>query len=214
MGNKVQKTHPTQRTRILALDVHPLSFGYVVVESPDKLLDWGVRSHRRKGNSSDVLIRRRLKPLLELWRPSMLVLGNGLSMTQRPRQRRDRLLKRIATEAKNHQVMVRTLTKRPGADQGKRLTKYENARRAAEQFSVLRWKMPPKRKPWESEDYRMSMFTAATLAMAHLNIPSPQRISVSLPPSFSKTPLLPRRNEVASSPGGTRAAYDDDPRTQ
>lgn len=162
-------------TRVLALDLHPRRFGYVVVESPQRLLDWGVRSHRRKGNSADVLIRGRLKPLLELWRPSILVLRNGLSMTQVPRQLRYSLLKRIATEAKNHRVLVRVLKKRSGADQGKRLTKYENARRAAEHFSVLRWKMPPKRKPWESEDYRMSMFTAAILAMAQLNItiPSP-----------------------------------------
>jgi hypothetical protein len=156
-------------TRVLALDLHPRSFGYVVTESPKKLLDCGVRSHRRKGNSADVLIRKRLRPLLELWEPSFLVLRNGLSMTQRPRQRRDRILKRIATEAKNHKVVVRILKKKHGADQGKRLTKYENARLVAEHFSVLRWKMPPKRKPWESEDYRMGMFTAAAAATAYLS---------------------------------------------
>jgi len=150
MENEVQKTHHTQPTRILALDVHPRSFGYVVVETPNKLLDWGVRSHRHKGNSIDVLIRRRLKPLLELWRPTVVVLCNGLSR-QRTHQRRDRLLQRIATEAKNHQVLVHILVKTPKADQGKRLTKYENARRAAEHFSVLRWKMPPQRKPWSIE---------------------------------------------------------------
>jgi hypothetical protein len=65
---------------------------------------------------------------------------------------------------------VRILNRRPGAVHGKTLTKYENARRAAEHFSVLRWKMPPKRRAWESEDYRMSMFGAATLAMAQFNI--------------------------------------------
>jgi hypothetical protein len=170
MENEVQKTHHTQPTRILALDVHPRSFGYVVVEGPDKLLDWGVRSHRHKGNSADMLTRKRLKPLLELWRPSILVLCSGPSVTQRPHQRRERFLKRIAKEAKNHHVVVRIFGKRPGAERGKRLTKYENARRVAEQFSVLQWKIPPKRKPWESEDYRMSIFTAATLGMAQLNI--------------------------------------------
>jgi hypothetical protein len=159
--------------RVLALDLHPRRFGYVVVESPEKLLDWGVRSHRRKGNAADVLIRRRLRPLLELWRPSILVLRSGLRMTQRPHQRRDRLLERISTEAKNHQVVVRILKKRSGAGRGKRPTKYENARRVAEHFSVLRWKMPPKRKLWESEDYRMSMFTAAALAMAELDMTTP-----------------------------------------
>jgi uncharacterized protein len=170
MENEVQKTHHTQPTRILALDVHPRSFGYVVVESPDKLLDWGVRSHRHKGNSADVLTRKRLKPLLELWKPTILVLGEGMRMTQRPRQRTNRLLNLIAKEAKNHRIVVRILKKRSGADAGNGLTKYEKARRVAEHFSVLQWTLPPKRKPWESEDYRMSMFTAATLAIALLKI--------------------------------------------
>jgi hypothetical protein len=180
-------------TRVLALDLHPRSFGYVVLERPDRLLDWGVRSNRRKGNSADMLIRRRVKPLLELWRPSILVLGSGLGMTQTPHLRGDKLLKRIAAEARNHQVAVRMLKKRPGTDQGKKLTKHENARRAAEQFSVLRWKMPPKRKPWESEDYRMSMFTAATLAMAELDItiPSIPAIPRPSPPSLAQSAASP-----------------------
>src|SRR6267154_6537873 len=75
--------------RVLALDLHPRHFGYVVLESPDRLLDWGVRSCRHKGNSADILIQRRLRPLLELWEPSILVLRNELTMTQRSRQRRD-----------------------------------------------------------------------------------------------------------------------------
>jgi hypothetical protein len=181
-------------TRVLALDLHPRHFGYVVLESPDRLLDWGVRSYRRKGNAADVLIRRRLRLLLELWRPSILILRDGLSMAQRPHQRRDGLLKQIAAEAKNQQVLVRILTKKPGADQGKRLTKHENARQAAEQFSVLRWKMPPKRRAWESEDYRMSMFTAATLAMAQLNImiPSPLALPECSPPSFPQNAASPK----------------------
>jgi hypothetical protein len=31
-------------------------------------------------------------------------------------------------------------------------------------FPVLTQKLPPKRKPWESEDYRMSMFEALAIA--------------------------------------------------
>jgi len=42
--------------RILALDLHPRSFGYVVVENSSRLLDWGVCSYRRKHGAADVLI--------------------------------------------------------------------------------------------------------------------------------------------------------------
>jgi hypothetical protein len=50
-----------------------------------------------------------------------------------------------------------------------RLTKYERAQAVVQRFPVLTQKLPPKRKPWESEDYRMSVFAAAALAMAYLH---------------------------------------------
>jgi hypothetical protein len=53
---------------------------------------------------------------------------------------------------------------------GREATKYERAREVAKRFPVLARSLPPQRKPWESEDYRMGMFAAATLAIAELNI--------------------------------------------
>jgi hypothetical protein len=88
---------------------------------------------------------------------------------QKQHQRNDGVLKRIATEAKNHQIPVFLVKKRPGADQGKSLTKHENAQRIAEHFPVLRWNLPRKRKPRESEDCRSSIFTAADLAQKYLS---------------------------------------------
>ena len=155
--------HPSL-SRVLALDLHPRHFGYVVVESPQRLLDWGGRSYRCKGNSADVLIRKRLRPLLELWRPSLLLIHHPRQTGPKRNDFQINFCKRIVTEAKNHRVSVRTLTKTPKQGPSGKPTKYENARRAAGHFSVLRWKLPPKRKPWESEDYRMSMFTAAAAA--------------------------------------------------
>ena len=154
-------------TRILALDVHPRGFGYVVVESPDRLLEWGVRSYRRKGNAADGLIRRRLKPLLELWRPSVIVLREPLRIrTLNPQ--RNRLLKLIMVAAKDLRARVQIVKKRP-TDRTEKLTKYERAQGVVQCFPVLTQKLPPKRKPWESDDYRMSMFAAAALAMAYLH---------------------------------------------
>jgi len=155
-------------TRVLALDLHPRDFGYVVVESPDKLLDWGVRSHRRKGNSSDVLIQKRLRPLLELWRPSVVVLREPLRI-RTPNPPTSRLLKKqIMMSAKIQGARVQVLKKRP-TDRTEKLTKYECAQAVVKLFPVLTRKLPPKRKPWESEDYRMNMFAAAALALAYLH---------------------------------------------
>lgn len=40
-------------------------------------------------------------------------------------------------------------------------TKYEIASLLGKQFEELSWKVPPKRKPWHCESYRMCMFDAA-----------------------------------------------------
>ena len=152
-------------TRILALDLHPRSFGYVVIESPTKLLDWGVCSSRQKGAVSDVLIRKRLRRLLELWRPAVLVFNTLSSVTPKSNHRSKRFLKQIETEARKHRIPVRILEDNPVGSQGESLTKYENARRVAEHFPVLTRELPPKRRAWESEHYRMSVFTAQALSV-------------------------------------------------
>src|SRR5437773_3389817 len=153
-------------TRILALDLHPRSFGYVVVENPKRLLDWGVCSYRGKHDAANVIVCKRLRQLLDLWRPAALVLHNPVKKSRRPNQKKDRLTERIVAEAKSRRIIVRAPVKNSADYQGKNLTKYENARRVAEQFPVLMRELPPKRRAWESEHYRMSIFTAAALAMA------------------------------------------------
>jgi hypothetical protein len=72
-------------------------------------------------------------------------------------------------EAKNCRARVQILKKRP-TDRAEKLTKYQRAQAVIERFPVLTQKLPPKRKPWESEHYRMSMFTAAALAMTYHNL--------------------------------------------
>src|SRR5207253_5981031 len=93
--------------RVLALDLHPRCFGYVVVEGQSKLLDWGVCSSRQKGVVSEVLVRKRLRLLIDLWRPVALVLHNPLKKSRRPNPKKDSLLERIVTEAKNRRIIVR-----------------------------------------------------------------------------------------------------------
>ena len=171
--------------RVLALDLHPRCFGYVVVEGQSKLLDWGVCSSRQKGVVSDVLVRKRLRRLLELWRPAVLVFNTLSSVTPKSNHRSKRLLKQIETEARKHRIPVRILEDNPVGSQGERLTKYEIARRVAERFPVLTRELPPKRQIWQSEHYRMSIFTAAALAMAQLHAKS------------ASTPAMPKRRPRA-----------------
>jgi len=88
-------------------------------------------------------------------------------MPSRKNLLRERLLEGVAAEAKNYRIRVQILKKRP-TDRAEKLTKYERAREVVKRFPVLNQRLPPERKPWESEDYRMSMFAAAALATAYL----------------------------------------------
>lgn len=148
--------------RVLALDLHPRRFGYVVLERPDRLLDWGVCSYRGKGRPTDALLHRRLRPLLELWRPTVLVIG-ARQMPPRRKLLRVRLIKSVVAEAKTYRVHVRLL--RLARERTEKRGLYEHALELAKSFHVLAERIPPKRKPWESEHYSMSMFRALTIAV-------------------------------------------------
>jgi hypothetical protein len=148
-------------TRVLAIDLHPRHFGFVVIENPHKLLDWGVCSSRRKGTSTDVLIRKRLRPLLKMWRPSLLVVRGKQKMKQQRNLPGEGLLARVVAEAKSYQVRIQMLKKPTKAR-----TKYERAQAALERFPILPIKMPTKRKPWESEHYSMSILESLAMATA------------------------------------------------
>ena len=160
MGHRIRKTHHTQQTRILALDVHPRSFGYVVVESPDKLLDWGVRrSYQKTKNHPEVLARGRLRPLLKIWKPGAVV--------TRVEDRRN----------KDVQSLLRHMKKEAGATSFLPITgtrnyyvgrdKYRRAVEMAARFPEIGWKLPPKRKLGDSEHYLISMFEALAIAVQY-----------------------------------------------
>ncbi len=187
-------------TRILALDLHPRSFGYVVVENSSRLLDWGVSGYRGKRSAADVLVCKRLRQLLDLWRPAALVLHNPVKKSPRPNPKKDRLLEQIVTEAKSRRIMVHAPVKSSADYKGKILTKYENARRVAEHFPVLTRELPPKRQIWQSEHYRMSIFTAAALAMAQLHAKS------------ASTPAMPKRRPRMALASSRRKKLPDDRR--
>jgi hypothetical protein len=164
-------------TRVLALDLHPRRFGYVVLEGPGRLLFWRVFAIRGKRHAGDALIRRRLGRLLAKWSPSAVLVHNP-----RRERARENFLKQIRTEAKRRGIPVRTLDAEGIEHRDKGSTHYENARRVAERFPVLRWELPPKRRAWESEHYRTSIFAAASSAMTSSWRNSQHGMLVSAPP--------------------------------
>ena len=160
MGHKIRKTHHTQPTRILALDVHPRSFGYVVVESPAKLLDWGVRrSYQKTKSHPEVLARERLRPLLKIWKPGAVVIRVG----NRRNKDVQSLLRHLKKEAGATAFLPITGTRDYYLGRGK----YQRAVEMAARFPEIGWKLPPKRKLGDSEHYLISMFEALAIAVQY-----------------------------------------------
>lgn len=149
--------------RILALDIRPRSFAFVVFEGPQVILDWGARSFRRGVNAVRVPLGMKVARLLDEYVPCVLVL-------ERPRTRKHvRIVAAIRKQAKVQRIPIRLLSAKAidEAFSGNNENKHQIAAALAMQFPDLLPVLPPKRKPWQSEDYRMSIFDAAALATAY-----------------------------------------------
>ena len=156
--------------RVLALDVHPRSFGYVVFEGSRQLLDWGVRSYRKTDRFPGSSVRRKLGALLSDFLPSVIVLRAFETSAVKMNVKRTRIFVAIQKDARSRRIPVRLIrhqgVKKVFGNQ-RRMTKHQMATLLAELLPDLAWNLPLKRKPWESEDYRMSIFDAAALGVVY-----------------------------------------------
>jgi hypothetical protein len=147
-------------SRILALDLHPRSFGFVVFEGEGILVDWGVRSFRRGVNAVQMPLGPKAAQLLDQYLPEMVVV-------KRPRTAKLRMIvNKIRKQAKPQRVPVRVLSHKAWMQFFAGENKHRIASRIAGRFPELLSILPPKRKPWQSEDYRMSIFDAAAVGIA------------------------------------------------
>jgi len=156
--------------RVLALDVRPRSFGYAVFEGLNRILDWGVRSYRKADGSVPAIVRKNVEQLIGDFAPGVLVIKDRWTQRGKTSPKLKKILAVVEQTAKKHRVPLRAISrkavKKAFAGQG-RVTKHSIATALASRYLELSWKLPPKRKPWQSEDYRMSIFDAAALGFAY-----------------------------------------------
>jgi hypothetical protein len=151
------------RRRILALDIHNLSFGFTVLEDHDVLLDWGVRSFRPGTNSVKVPFPQKVALLLDEFTPETIVIRLALGVKLDRKVRTITLLaeaRRIAICTISHDNILQTF---PGHNQNK----HEIALFLAVRFPELADAVPPKPKPWRNEHYRTSIFEALAAALTY-----------------------------------------------
>lgn len=159
--------HPTQTDlRILAIDPVSRGLGFVVMEGPRTLVDWGVRSARTE---KQLRASAHLTQLITTYQPDYLIVERVNSTGSRRCRRIKQLLSRLTLLGAELGVRVRRISraevKAHFAPQGA-VTKNQIALEIGLQLPELAAKVPPYRKPWMSEDYQMPVFDAAAMAMA------------------------------------------------
>src|SRR5689334_3748594 len=147
--------------RVLAVDPFSRGVGFAVLEGPERLIDWGLRTTERADNHSAARVIERL---IDRFRPDVLALEDWEGAGSRRCARVQKLLDRIAaTEGKR--VIVRLISRRQIRAIGpmpQTSTKRGRACLLAERFRELQPFLPPIRKPWMPEDDRMAIFDAVS----------------------------------------------------
>lgn len=151
--------------RVVSIDPTTRGFAYAVLEGKENLIDWGLVHVLLR---SDGNILSRVEEILDRCLPDLVVIEDGRCIRRRERARR--LIKGIEGVAKRRMLQVVRITRshvqhilRPAS------TKQEIAEALARTFPELAPRLPRFRKPWMSEDERMNIFDAVSLALAALS---------------------------------------------
>jgi hypothetical protein len=151
--------------RVLTLDLRSSRFGYVVFDGPSALLDWGTRTYKNEEHSS---LEWRLKNLQTFFAPSVIL---ARQITERHRFSQPtirRTFQSLKVFAKRVLITVHLIDESKLRDffsRETKVSKHDIARMVAARFPELSWRLPPKRKPWQSEPARQSIFDAASLGV-------------------------------------------------
>jgi hypothetical protein len=107
--------------------------------------------------------------ILNTYKPSALIVRGTSGMDANPRKRKiAAAIKRRTKQNSVEVISIGPASIRRYFDRYNAATKYQIAQSVATLLPELGWKLPRNRKPWETEHYRMSIFDAAALVVAHL----------------------------------------------
>ncbi len=152
--------------RILAVALSFGGFGFVVMEGQKTIIEFGRRVADGDKNAQSIA---KMKKLLNFYRPGVLVLQDVEAKGSRRYPRIKTLNRQIKAVAEKHKIKVKLISGKQLRDLllgNPRGTKQEMAEMLAAQFpDELASRLPPKRKPWKSEDSRMDIFDAMALAV-------------------------------------------------
>ena len=151
--------------RIIALDITSRGFGFAVMEGPEVLVDWGVKQVQPY---EEARCLRHLEKLIQRYRPEVLVLEDHRRKARRRSVRVLSLIEKVTALAKLAGVPVRLVNwerVKAAFAPNAFINKFGIARAIGRHLPELTSRVPPFRKAWMSEDYRMAIFDAVALAL-------------------------------------------------
>jgi len=157
---------PKKQLRVLAIAPSTRGFGFAVLEGQESLVDWGVKVVKGDKNAQSLA---KVEELIAHYQPGMMVLEDTSAKHSRRSARIRALSQKIIAVAPTRKVSVALFSQARvkrvffGDAQG---TKHALAEIVAQRFpEELSSRLPPKRRPWKSEDYRMDIFDAVALVL-------------------------------------------------
>jgi hypothetical protein len=149
--------------RIIAIDLRFRRSGFATFEGSRKLLDFGTihLGQLRNGGS-------KFSDLLKLSLPSTIVVKQERWRNLMARSDSSILIEALTAQAKAHSTKIRLLEQNTLESIFGRGTKAEISASLALIFPELAWELPPKRRIWEPEHSRQTVFDAIALGLAFL----------------------------------------------
>jgi|SRR5215470_86755 len=160
----------TNDKRVLAIDPSTRGFGFAVLEGPSRLIDWGVKETKTEKKKRSLTF---IEALIEQYQPKVVIVEDYAAKGSRRCSRVRELIDDISKLAVKRKIKVRRFSRlkvmqvfsESGAS-----TKYEIAIAMAKRFPELAPRLPRLRKPWMSEDYRMSIFDSVGLGYVFFHL--------------------------------------------
>ncbi|KYK46061.1 hypothetical protein A1D31_33730 [Bradyrhizobium liaoningense] len=161
---------------VLAVYLNTRGFGFVVFESSLSPVDWGIKETPGPQKNSRCVTK--IERILDRYRPSVLILqdtsAGGTRRTQRIKDLNAEIvelaaLREIPACAYSRADVLTTFSEFNVE------TKRDLALVIAKHIPAFERHLPPPRKPWMSEDARMSLFEAAALALTFFHSAGDER---------------------------------------
>jgi len=166
------RNSPGDRRRLLALEIRTSKLGFAVLESPTRLLDWGMRSFGEEHHRFRLAVSDRIATLLAFHQPLTVIVRLRKCHSAFADRRFRAVMDAIRAEARRHSTRFRVVAAHHVRDHfapSGLVTKYEIAESLAKQFEELSWRLPSQRKPYQSESPAMMVFDALATGIASLD---------------------------------------------